>query len=100
MELPLTDSDVLEGLLDRFSENPTADQRRAIVSLFQATVNDARAFIRSQAESLGLVCAGQAGPFANFNPPDDRSREVGTKVYAGWWTDERHGSWLRRTTQS
>ena len=100
MELPLTDSDVLEGLLDRFSQDPTTDRRRAIVSLFQATVNDARAYIRSQAESLGLVCAGRAGPFAKFNSPGDRSPEVGTTVYARGWKDDRHGSWLPRTTRS
>jgi len=92
MELPLTDSDVLEGLLDRFSENPTTDGRRAIVLLFHATVNDAPALIRSQAESLGLVCAGQAGLFAKSDSSDDRSLEVVSTVYARSWTDERHGS--------
>ena len=76
MELPLTDSDVLEGLLDRFSENPTTDRRRAIVSLFQATVNDARAYIRSQAESLGLVCAGRDGLA-------ERARASREDAYAG-----------------
>jgi len=92
MELPLTDSDVLEGLLNRFSDNPTTDRRRAIVLLFQATVNDARAYIRSQAESLGLVCTGQAGLFAKSNSSDDRSLELVSTVYARSWTDERHGS--------
>jgi hypothetical protein len=92
MEVPLTDSDVLEGLLDRYSEDPTTDRRRAIVLLFHATVNDARAFIRSQAESLGLVCTGQAGWFAKSDSSDDRSLEVISTVYARSSTDERHGS--------
>ena len=84
MELPLTDRDVLDGLLDRFLENPKADQRLAIVSLFDATVNDVRTVSRSQAEPVGLVCAGRDGPFAKLNSPYDRSLGVGTKLYARW----------------
>lgn len=82
MELPLTDNDVLDNLLDRFLEDPKAERRREIVSLFEATVNDVRAVSRSQAEPVGLVCAGRDGLFAKLNSPYDRSLGVGTKLYA------------------
>jgi hypothetical protein len=61
IDVPLTAREVLDGLLDRFSEDPNADHRRAIVSLFDATVNDVRAFSRRLSEPVGLVCAGRDG---------------------------------------
>ena len=82
MELPLTDSDVLDGLLDRFLEDPKPERRRAIVSLFEATVKDVRAVGRRQAEPVGVVCAGRGGPFAKLDSPYDRSLGVGTNLYA------------------
>jgi len=82
MDVPLTDREILDGLLDRFSEDPNVDRRHAIVSLFDATVNDVRAFSRRQSEPVGLVCAGRDGPYAKLNSPYDRSLGVGTKLYA------------------
>ena len=78
MKVPLTDRVVLDGLIDRFLDDPTADRRSAIVSLFDATVNDSRAVV---GRPVGFVCVGRDGQYARLYPECD-SLEVGTTLYA------------------
>jgi len=82
MEMPSTDTNVLADLLDRFAAHPDQERRRAILSLFEATVSDARAATRGRTEPVGFVCAGREGRHAQLYPLYARSLEVGTKLYA------------------
>lgn len=81
MELPPTDRDILESLLDTFAEHPLGDARRAVISLFDATVSDARAAVRMHSEPVGIVCGAPEGPYGQLNSPHGRSLPIGTTLY-------------------